>query len=283
MKLPIQRGDKWIGRLACWPQNADTFLRPYASGHGDKHCECLWRLSTPDFWWWIGRIPAFPCGGSKWISWLLDEGLLSFSAPGTVGCRTREKSLCWPSLWPPWPAGPAGDPGGCSWPRSWCTDGEVKSSKESYAHPILDSVDGSAGAQQTSGSWSSCPSLLALSWVGSAAGSSAGTCTKWLILRYGPLNSRVRRRTQALKHWSPRLVLLGWGSRFHACLVALLGLLDEGHRRARHPICLPDGPNPVLENLRFRTQDMRTLERCRPHLTQDLRLKTKVLEQSVPP
>ena len=89
------------------------------------------------------------------------------------------------------------------------------------------------------GSWSSCPSLLALSREGSVAGSSAGTCTKGLVLRYGPLNSCGRRRTQALKHWSPSLVLLGWGSRFRACLVALLGLLNKGNWRAHHPICLP--------------------------------------------
>ena len=34
------------------------------------------------------------------------------------------------------------------------------------------------------GSWRSCPSLLALCWVGSMAGSSAGTCTKGLHLRW---------------------------------------------------------------------------------------------------
>ena len=150
--------------------------------------------------------------------------------------------------------------------------GELRSLKESYAHPILDSV----GAQQepsrllhcgaksarraptwTSspppgwGSWSSCPSLLALSWVGSIPGSSAGSCTKGLVLWYGPLDSRGRRWPQALKHWSPSLTF-GWVSRFRTCLVALLGLLDEGHWRTRHPICLPDCSNPVLQNLCFR-------------------------------
>ena len=148
--------------------------------------------------------------------------------------------------------------------------GELRSLKESYAHPILDSV----GAQQEPsrllhcgaksarraptwtpspppgwGSWSSCPSLLALSWVGSIPGSSAGSCTKGLVLWYGPLDSRGRRWPQALKHWSPSLAL-GWASRTY--LVALLGLLDEDHWRTRHPICLPDGSNPVLQNLCFR-------------------------------
>ena len=97
MKLPISRVDKWNGRLACWPQNADTFLWPCASGHGETRCECP-----------------------------LDEDLLSFSEPGTAGCSTRGKSRRWPTLRPPSTARrprPAGGLDGWSWSGSWCNDG----------------------------------------------------------------------------------------------------------------------------------------------------------------
>ena len=40
------------------------------------------------------------------------------------------------------------------------------------------------------GSWRSCPSLIALCWVRSMAGDSAGTCMKELVLKYGSLNKR---------------------------------------------------------------------------------------------
>ena len=54
--------------------------------------------------------------------------------------RTREKSHCWPSLWPPSTTRrprPAGGLGGCSWPRNWCTDGwaEVFEGKLCPPHP----------------------------------------------------------------------------------------------------------------------------------------------------
>ena len=134
------------------------------------------------------------------------------------------------------------------------------------------------------GSCSSCPSLPTLSWEWSVPGSSAGTCTKGLILSYGSQNGRSLRRTQALEHWSPRLlVLLGWGSPLRAGLVGLLGFLDKSHRWNRHPICLPDGPDPLLQNLGLRTQDMGPLERRSHHSAQNLRLETEVLEESIPP
>ena len=244
----------------------------------------------------------------KESSWGIDDGL-HFSEPGTAGCRTREKSRCWPSLWLPRPAGhplPAGDPGGCFWPGSWCTDrrAEVVGEKLCPPHPrqcwwldrrpadfstVGESLPGKpppAPSQHCPAEEAAAavPSLLALSWEGLAQGSSAGTCMKGLILGYGPLDSRGRRRTQALKHWSPSLlVLLGWGSLFRASLVALLRLLNEGNWWTRHPISLPDGPDPILENLGFRTQDKRTLERCSHHRSQNLRLETEVLEQSVLP
>ena len=97
VKLPIRRVDKWNGRLACWPQNTDTFLRPCASGHGDTRSEC-----PPD------------------------ENLLSFAEPGTAGCSTRGKSRRWPALRPPSTARrprPAGGLDGCFCSGSWRTDG----------------------------------------------------------------------------------------------------------------------------------------------------------------
>ena len=176
--------------------------------------------------------------------------------------------------------------------------GELRSSKESDVHPsstvlVARQVPGrllhcgtksarraptwTPSKLSSWGSWRSCPSLLALLRVASMAGSSAGAGTKGLLLSHGPLHSGGCRRTQTVKHRSPGLVLLGWWSHFPACL-ALLGLLDKGHWRARHPVCLPDGLNTVLQNLGFRTQDMRTLEWSRPLLTQYLRLKTEVPE-----
>ena len=87
------------------------------------HLLCRRRLSTPGFWWRLWRIPEFPswsvappCASSVWTSRWLDEDLLSSSAPRTAGCRTREMSHWWLSLWLPWTAGhpqPAVDPG---WP-----------------------------------------------------------------------------------------------------------------------------------------------------------------------
>ena len=127
------------------------------------------------------------------------------------------------------------------------------------------------------GIWKSLPSLFALQRVGWMAGSSVGASTKGLLLRHGPPHGGASRWSQSIKHRTPRLSLLGWWSRFRACLV-LLGLLDKGHRRACHFVSLPDGPNPVLQNLGFRAQDVRTLERGHPHSTQHLRLKAKVFE-----
>ena len=183
--------------------------------------------------------------------------VLSSSAPGTAGCRTREMSCCWLSLWPPWTAGhprPAGDPGNCSRRGNWYTGGWAEVIVERNAHPFLDSVGGLTGAQQISPLWGKvCQAsphlhpinagrlrkLQQLPWPsyvvleGSVPGCPAGTCTKGLILGNGPLNSRSRRRTQTLKHWSPGLlVLLGWGSLLCAGLGCLLGFLDATMRSA---------------------------------------------------
>ena len=129
------------------------------------------------------------------------------------------------------------------------------------------------------GIWKSLPSLFTLRRVGSMAGSSVGTSMKWLLLRHSPLHGGASRRSQSIKHRTPRLSLLGWWSHF----LALLGLLDKGHGRACHSVSLPDGPNPVLQNLGFRAHDVRTLERGHPHSIQHLRLKAKVFEWGVLP
>ena len=82
--LPIRRVDKWIGRLSCWPQSADTSRRLGASGHVDMRCGCLWTLSTLDFWWLHGLIPVspswsveLPCGGWEWKGRSPDDDLPS--------------------------------------------------------------------------------------------------------------------------------------------------------------------------------------------------------------
>ena len=106
--LPIQRVDKWIGRLACWPQITDTSGRLGASGHVDRRCGCLWTLSTLDFWWLNGRMLASPswsvelrCGGWEWKGRSPDKDLPSSWGPETDGFSTRRMSRWWPALWPP--------------------------------------------------------------------------------------------------------------------------------------------------------------------------------------
>ena len=131
--LPIWRVDKWIGRLACWPQIADTSRQVDASGQVDIRHRRLWTLSTLYFWWLNGRIPAspswsveLPCGGWEWKGRSPDEDLLSSSAPERVGCSTRGNSCWWPALRPPSTARcprPAGGLAGCFWSGSWCIDG----------------------------------------------------------------------------------------------------------------------------------------------------------------
>ena len=255
---------------------------------GDKRLLCRWKLSTPGFWWRLWRIPGFPswsaappCAGSVWTSRWLVEDLLSSSAPGTASCRTREMPRWWLSLWLPWTAGhprPAGDPGGCSWHGNWCTDGWAEVDVENICPP-LDSVGGRTGPQQTSplcgkvcqvsppptwppstlASWGSCSSCLGLptlSWEGSVTSSPAGTCTKGLILGNSPLNSRSPRRTQAVEHRSFGMLLLhGWCSLLRAGLCWLIGFLDERHRRSRHMVSLPDGLDPLLQDIGPRTWD----------------------------
>ena len=129
--LPIRRAGKWIGRLACWPQIADTSGRLGASGHVDMCCGCLWTLSTLDFWWLNGRIPVSPSWSVELPCWEWkgrspDEDLPSSWRWEAVGCSTRGMSRWWPALWPPSTARhprPAGSLAGCFWSGSWCTDG----------------------------------------------------------------------------------------------------------------------------------------------------------------
>ena len=155
--LPIQRVDKWIGGLACWPQITDTSGRLGASGHVDRRRGCLWTLSTLDFWWLNGRMLAspswsveLPCGGWEWKGQSPDKDLPSSWGPETVGFSIRGMSRWWPTLWPPSTARhprPAGGLAGCFWSGSWCTDSELRSLMESDAHPVLDNAGGPDGAQ----------------------------------------------------------------------------------------------------------------------------------------
>ena len=134
--LPIRRVDKWIGRLSCWPQSADTSGRLVASGHVNMRCGYRWTLSTLDLWWPHVRIPVspswsveLPYGGWEWKDREPDEDLPSSWEPGTVGCSTRGMSRWWPALWPPSTARHprlAGGLVGCSWSGSWCTGGSVE-------------------------------------------------------------------------------------------------------------------------------------------------------------
>ena len=207
--LSIRRLDKWNGRLACWPQNTDTFLRPCASGHGDMHHE-------------------YPP----------DEDLLSFSEPGTAGCSTRGKSRRWPALRPPSTVRHprhAGGFDGWSWSGIWCTEGwaEVFVGKWCPPRPrrcwwpdrcAADSYtvgQSLPGEPPTLSGWKSLLSLFALQRVGSMASSSVGASTKGLLLRHGSLHIGANRRSQSIKHGTPSLSYLGWWSRFVLVLLSL--------------------------------------------------------------
>ena len=95
----------------------------------------------------------------------------------------------------------------------------------------------------------------------------AGASSKGRLLCHSPL-SRGSRRPQAVKDWRSRSRLLGW-LHFRAGL-GLSMLLGESHRRASHPVSLPDGTYMVLKDLWFGTHHMVSFKRCRPHRRKDL-------------
>ena len=95
------------------------------------------------------------------------------------------------------------------------------------------------------GSGRSLPSLAALIWVGSMAGSPAGASMKGLFLCHVSLYSSGCRRTKTIKDGCPGLVLPGRWWHFHACL-GFFGFLNKCHGWACHSVSLSDGPDPVL-------------------------------------
>ena len=112
---------------------------------------------------------------------------------------------------------------------------------------------------------------------GSLAGPASASSKGWL-LRHSPL-SRGGRGPQAVKDWSCRSRLLGW-RHFRAGL-GLSMLLGESHRRASHPVSLPDGTYTVLKDPWFGTHHMVSFKRCRPHRRKDLGLEAKVLQEGI--
>ena len=144
--LPIRKVDRWTGRSSCSLWIAGIFWWPCASGHGDRRLLCLWIRSILGSWWLLEWTPMFPFWSaappdddSMQTNRLRDADHLSSSAPGTVGCRTREMFHSEPSLWFPRTAGhprPAGDPGGCSWCGKRCSNGWVEVNVESLDPPL---------------------------------------------------------------------------------------------------------------------------------------------------
>ena len=106
----------------------------------------------------------------------------------------------------------------------------------------------------------------------------ASASSKGRLLSHSPL-SRGGRGPQAVKDWSSRSRLLGW-RHFRAGL-GLSMLLGESHRRASHPVSLPDGTYTVLKDLWFETHHMVSFKRCHPHRRKDLGLEAKVLQEGI--
>ena len=92
----------------------------------------------------------------------------------------------------------------------------------------------------------------------------------WVVGGRGP---------QAVKDWSSRSRLLGW-RHFRAGL-GLSMLLGESHRRAIHPVSLPDGTYTVLKDLGSGPTTLFSFKRCRPHRRKDLGLEAEVLQEGI--
>ena len=196
---------------------------------------------------WVSILKwGTPCAGSAWTNRWLDVDLLSSSAPGTARCRSPERTRWELVLWLPWTAGhppPPGDPGGCSWCGTWCTDGWAEVDEELRAHPILDTTVlvarqvpsklrhcGAKSARRAPtcnpsavaswGSRSSYPRLPVLRWNGTLAVSLAGSDTKGLVLGDCFLNGRscLRRISRTQKLW---LGGSSWRKQFSSCWTVL--------------------------------------------------------------
>ena len=111
------------------------------------------------------------------------------------------------------------------------------------------------------------------SWTGPSGASSKGR-----FLRHSPL-SRKGRWTQAVKDWRSRSQLLGW--RYFRARLGFWMLLGESHRRASHPVSLPEGTYTVLKDLWFGTHHMAAFKRCRLHRRKNLGLEAEILQESI--
>ena len=308
-KSPVQTKDKWTGTPSCWPRNADTCGQPDASEHEGRHRLCLSIPSTPDFWWLIRRTLAspswsveLPCGVWEWTGRLQVADLLFSWAPGTTDCRilgtsrlvTRSKApfiskaltaclrswrlflvrklmLWWVSWGRCWNAMPIPS---STMPVVWQLPSRLHQcgAKSARRAPTWDPSTLSGCGRQRS-----FARLLAHFLEASLAGP-AGASSKGRLLRHSP-PSLGGWGPQAVKDWSSRSRLLGW-RHFRAGL-GLSMLLGESHRRASHPVSLPDGTYMVLKDLWFGTHHMATFKRCRPHRRKDLGLEAEILQEGI--
>ena len=123
--------------------------------------------------------------------------------------------------------------------------------------------------------WRSLARLLASlewSWTGPSGASSKGR-----LLCHSPLR-RGGRGPQAVKDWRSRSRLLGWR---HCRAGGFSILLVENHRRASHPVSLPDGTDTILKDHWIGTDHMAAFKRCRLHRRQNLGLELEVLQESI--
>ena len=116
-------------------------------------------------------------------------------------------------------------------------------------------------------------SFLEGSWTGPSSASLKGR-----LLRHSPL-SRGWRGAQPVKDWRSRSRLLGW-RHFRAGLGFSM-LLGKSHRRASHPVSLPDGTDTILKDLWFGTHHMAAFKRCRPHRRKNLGLEIEILQEGI--
>ena len=116
--------------------------------------------------------------------------------------------------------------------------------------------------------------LVSLEW--SLTGPS-GASWKGRLLCHSPLR-RGGRGPQAVKDWRSRSRFFLW-RHFRAGRFSIL--LVESHRRASHPVSLPDGMDTILKDLCIGTDHMAAFKRCRPHRRKNLGLDLEVLQESI--
>ena len=149
-KSPVQTEEKWTGTPSCWPRNADTCGQLDASAHEDRHRVCLWTLSTPDFWWLIGRnyrvaVESGQVDHRSQISCLLGyQKQLTVETQGLHVGDTLYGSLHQQGIYGLLKVSSV-VPG----PETDALMGELRSLLECNAHPVLEDAGGPAVAQQT--------------------------------------------------------------------------------------------------------------------------------------